>query len=332
MVLTELDSLSRVEERVKRSARNVYSEGLHRLTFQAMSTNCQVLCRCSDQSAVRDLFASVLSWVAQFEARYSRFIPDSIIGRINEAAGLHWVEIDPDTETLLNLCHQMNFFSRGAFDPTVLPLLRLWNWKAAQPVVPRDEAIEATRKIVGWRQVQRRSGAVFLPEPGMCLDLGGIGKEHAVDCVLTMARQRGINHVLVDFGQDVRVHGQPSEKHAWHVGLEDPKRPGHCWVGVAVTNHAVATSGDYTRHFVRDGRRYGHIIDPRTGYPVNNGILSVSVIAPQCTLAGILSTSAFILGAEAGLNLMSFYPGAEGCITTENNRWQTPKFYVHTTS
>jgi thiamine biosynthesis lipoprotein len=101
---------------------------------------------------------------------------------------------------------------------------------------------------------------------------------------------------------------------------------------VAVTRQAVATSGDYLRHFTAQGRRYGHILDPRDGQPVNNGLLSVSVIAPTCTQAGILSTTAFVLGARDGLNLVSLCPGAEACITTENGRQQTRRFHAYTTS
>src|SRR5205814_5918648 len=123
--------------------------------------------------------------------------------------------------------------------------------------------IKAARELVGWRKLQRRKGGIFLPQEGMCLDLGGIGKEYAVDRVLTLALERGMENVLVDFGQDVRVHGQPPEKGAWHIGLEDPKSLGNCWTGVAVNNHAVDTSGDYVRKFVHVGRRNGHILDAR---------------------------------------------------------------------
>jgi thiamine biosynthesis lipoprotein len=241
------------------------------------------------------------------------------------------VEIDSEAENLFKLCAEMVFFTRGVFDPTALPLIQLWNWKANPPVIPTDAQLEAARALCGWSKVQRRSGAIFLPHCGMCLDLGGIGKEYAVDCVTLLAGHRGIENVLVDFGQDVRVHGQPLEKGAWHIGLEDPQHPGSCWAGVAVTNHAVATSGDYLRHFTRDGRRYGHIIDPRNGMPVYNSCLSVSVIAPNCTVAGILSTTAFIFGPGEGLNLIGSYMGADGCITTDNTRYETRRFHEYVT-
>ena len=106
-------------------------------------------------------------------------------------------------------------------------------------------------------------------------------------------------------------------------------RPGDCWTGVAVNNHAVATSGDYVRNFTVAGRRYGHIIDPRNGYPTNNGCLAASIIAPNCTLAGILSTASFILGPKDGLNLISLCPGVEGAILTDKNRVHTRNFYAY---
>ena len=321
-----------VRARVAASARHTSAAGFYQLAFQAMNTACRVNFRCREAALARDFQAEVLQWVAAFEARCSRFIPDSLISRINAAAGEHWVEVDPETDNLFNLCQEMIFFTRGVFDPTALPLLRLWNWKSSPPVVPGAAAVQAARELVGWRRLQRRPGGIFLPRAGMCLDLGGIGKEYAVDRVLGLALERGITNVLVDFGQDVRVHGEPPERGAWHIGLQDPQHPARCWTGVAVTHHAVATSGDYLRHFVHEGRRYGHIIDPRTGCPVDNGTLAVSVIAPHCTFAGILSTTAFILGPAEGVDLLRRCPGVEGCVITSAARHQTPGFYAYVTS
>ena len=237
------------------------------------------------------------------------------------------MDIDSETERLLAFCHELVFFTRGAFDPTALPLIRLWNWKNHPPVIPNETQIQAARELVGWNKLQRRPGAVMLSRAGMSVDLGGIGKEYAVDCVMNLAGERGIRNVLVDFGQDVRALGVAVGRDSWHIGLEDANQPGKCWAGVKITNHAVATSGDYTRSFEYQGRRYGHIVDPRTGYPVNNGCRAVSVIAPSCTIAGILTTTAMILGAKDGLHLIESHLNAEGAITTENNRVYTRKFH-----
>jgi thiamine biosynthesis lipoprotein len=318
-----------VAARIGKTVHTTVERGMTRLTFNAMGTQCKVQFHGVTTSVAREFQNQVVAWVAQFEARYSRFIPDSLIGRINAGAGEHWVEIDPDTERLFGLCQELFFFTRGSFDPTALPLIRLWNWKAQPPVVPTADAIHAARELVGWNKVQRRPGAVFLPRAGMSIDLGGIGKEYAVDCVMNQAGERGIQNVLVDFGQDVRVRGHALDKEFWWIGLEDATHPGKCWAGVAVTDHAVATSGDYVRCFDVNGRRYSHIIDPRTGYPADSGCHAASVISPSCTIAGLLSTSAIILGAEEGLRLIEMHPGAAGAITTHNNKVYSRKFHEY---
>ena len=327
MVLTETtNSGPIVRERIWRSARRTVEANFHKLAFQAMSTDCRVHFQANDSRFANEFEDVVLDWVAFFEAKYSRFLPDSLISRINSAAGENWVDIDPETEALFNLCQELLFFTRGVFDPTALPLMRLWNWKAANPVIPTAAQINAALELVGWRKVARRPGGIFLPRAGMMIDLGGIGKEYAVDRVLTMGLERGIKNILVDFGQDVRVHGESPQKAPWCIGLENPGAVGKCWTSVLVNNHAVATSGDYLRHFVHAGRRYGHIVDPRDGYPASTGVLSVSVISPHCTFAGIVSTAAGILGPRHGLEMMSFCPGVEGAIITDNSRFQTKGF------
>jgi len=315
--------------RVMQSARMSVENGLHRLEFQAMSTACRINCHGAPPAAIREFQHDAVNWTAQFEARYSRFIPDSLIGRINAAAGEQWVDTDPETDRLFNLCQELFFFTRGSFDPTALPLIQLWNWKQRAPVIPDDRAIQTARALVGWNKIQRRPGGIFLPERGMALDLGGIGKEYAVDCVINMALQRGLTNVLVDFGQDVRVHGHAPDKKFWWIGLDDAVCPGKCWTGVAVTDHGVATSGDYLRNFQVNGRRYGHILDPRTGYPAYNDCRAVSVIAPSCTIAGLLSTSVCILGPKEGMQIIELHPGAAGAVTTETTKLYSRKFHEY---
>ena len=326
MVLTET---SIIRDRVRQSAVIREDKGLSILTFHAMGTRCRVSLVEPSRSAANSYLDHLLNWVADFEASYSRFIDSSLISQINAAAGREWVEVDPETDRLLAMCAEFVFFTKGAFDPTTLPLIRLWNWRANPPTIPTDDAISAAKELVGWNKVQRKPGAIHLPRAGMCLDLGGIGKEYAVDMTISLAAQYGVEHLLVDFGHDIRTQGRPAGLPAWHIGLEDPKAPGTCWASVAATHHAVASSGDYLRCYLHEGRRYGHIIDPRTGYPVNNGCLAVNVVAPSCTVAGILSTTAFILGPHQGFQLINGHYGASGAILTEQANYITPRFNEH---
>jgi thiamine biosynthesis lipoprotein len=321
-----VNSADQVHQRILASVREIDTDAGRKLGFQAMGTWCQITFTSPTPPVGKAFATAALRWVAEFEARYSRFIPDSLISRINAAAGRDWVELDAEADRIFSLCGELVFFARGAFDPTALPLIALWNWKADPPVIPSDEAIRAARELVGWDKVQHHLGAIFLPVAGMCLDLGGIGKEYAVDCAVALAQQHGIANVLVDFGQDIRAMCQPPKQEAWFVGLEDPAHPGNCWAGTAIRNMAVASSGDYLRCFHANGRRYGHIFDPRSGYPVENGCRSVTVIAPSCTVAGVLSTTGFVVGAQEGINLIEGYQGAEGCILTQKSRFETRRF------
>ncbi len=328
MVLTSPN----VHDRIRASAKLTARGDRRDLEFHAMATRCRVSFS-ADATLAKTFSEAVLQWVADFEATYSRFLPDSLISRINDSAGLHWVEIDPETQRIIALCDEAHFLTRGIFDPTALPLIQLWNWKTNPPVIPDDGQISAAMQLVGWRKVQRAPGKIFLPSPGMSIDLGGIGKEYAVDRVAHLATQHGITSALVDFGQDIFALGLPTDgRPAWHIGLEDPKQPGKCWAGLAARNQAVASSGDYVRRFEVNGKRYGHILDVRTGRPVANGCLAVSVIAPTCTVAGLFSTAAFVLGPEEGIRLMEATPNVNGCITSEHGRTHTRRFYEYVVS
>ncbi len=306
---------------------------LRRLRFRAMATDCELQYTAPGGDAQAAGFASAAEgWVHAFEARYSRFQPGSLVSRINDAAGREWVAIDAEMEALLSMCDTLHFMTRGILDPSSLPLLRIWNWKAVPPAVPERAAIAEALRLTGWAKVLREPGRVFLPQRGMGLDFGGFGKEYAVDIVSLIAREHGIAACLVDFGHDIRAAGAPPGKPAWHVGLEDPMKPGTWWSSVGLSGKSIASSGDYIRCFMIGGKRYGHIVDPRTGWPVANGCVQSTVIADTCLQAGMLSTSAFILGVEGGLELIRTCPGAEGILLTEKERAQTRGFFNYVAS
>jgi thiamine biosynthesis lipoprotein len=322
-------AFERVWTRVASSVRHGVVPAGRKVSFQAMGTACQVVFGAPTQAAGDAFVSAAVRWLAQFEARYSRFVPESLVSRINAGAGRTAVELGPESAHLLALCGQLVFVTGGAFDPTSLPLVELWDWKRGQ--VPSDAQVREAHARVGWGKVQLEPGRVFLTEPGMGLDLGGMGKEYAVDRLVQLAQAHGIGSALVDLGQDLRALGRPADKPAWHIGLEDPRQAGSCWTGVAALDRAVATSGDYLRRFEAGGRRYGHILDPRTGCPVCNGCLAVSVLAPECLLAGILSTSAFILGPREGMALIERHYDTAGCIITENQHYESRQFRQYAT-
>ena len=298
------------------------------LRWPALGTQCEVQYVCRDNPAAKAFEAAVTDWVSAFEAKYSRFRPDSLVSRINAAAGAGWVAVDAEMERFLDLCQSLYGLTQGLLDVTVLPLMRLWNYKAAVPRVPSRLEIAAALRLVGWKKVERAPGRVRLPEAGMALDFGGWGKEYAVDVVADIARDHGIAAALVDFGHDLHAIGAAPGKPGWHIGLEDPARPGvACWGSLALANRSVASSGDYLRGFTANGVRYGHIVDPRTGYPVAHGARQVTVIASTCLQAGALATTAFIMDPAAGVRFIQESMGAEGCILAAGARHQTRGFF-----
>jgi len=302
---------------------------MYDLQFKAMGTDCRIRFTAVDKGQAVQLTRESVAWVARFESRYSRFRDDSLIAFVNKRAGDDWIEIDDEFESLLNLCDELMFLSEGVLDPTSLPLITLWDYRRKHQTLPSEAEVEAARALVGWQKVERRSGAVRLPTRGMSLDLGGFGKEYAVDQVAGIAVSLGIQNMMVDFGRDIRVMGAPPTRPAWHIALEDPQRPGQHWTSLALSNAGVASSGDYRRFFEYQGDRFGHILDPRNGRPVSNATLSVSVIASSCLEAGVLSTSAFVFGIEGGLRLIESGFGTEGCLVMENQTHQTSKFYEY---
>ena len=316
-----------VEKRTNSSVVFNPSNQINVVSFHALGTNCTLKFTSDDSHVSKDFVNHVLNWTIKFESRYSRFLDGSLVDIINKNAGIAPVETNEDDDNLFSVCNEMHFFTKGVFDPTSLPLLNIWNWKSKNPVIPNESLIESAKNLVNWNKVERKLGSFFLPHKGMKLDLGGIGKEYAVDQIVKIAVLKfGIKDLMIDLGQDVFALGAPSQKPAWHIGLDDAFNPGNCWAGVAINNSAVASSGDYLRFFKLDGIRYSHIVDVRTGYPVRNDCRSVTVVSPSCVMAGILSTTAFILGVEKGLDLIESYYRAEGCVTTEKYRAKTSKF------
>ncbi len=301
---------------------------LRQRRWSALGTECLIQYATDEAVAGERFEAAAVAWVESFEAKYSRYRPDSLVSRINAAAGRHWVEVDEEADRLLDICAAIHRLSAGLLDATALPLMRLWDYKAPVPRLPSASEIEAARGLVGWAKVQRTPGGIFLPVPGMAIDLGGWGKEYAVDMVAELARRFGMASALIDFGHDLRAVGAAPGKPAWHIGLEDPFAPGEsCWGSLALLDRGVASSGDYRRSFTLNGVRYGHILDPRTGRPVAHGARQVTVIAPSCVQAGVLSTTAFILPPPEGIKFIQDTVGAEGCIVTADARYQTRGFF-----
>lgn len=261
--------------------------------FRAMASPCEVLLRDVPAAQARAVVDVVMDEAVRIEHKFSRYRQDNIVYRLNHADGAA-VPVDDETSRLLDYADTCWKLSDGLFDITSGVLRQAWTFDGSDRV-PTPQQVSALLGRLGWPRVVRREGQVQMPA-GMELDFGGIGKEYAVDRALQRARDQSSSPVLVNFGGDIAAWCGNAEP--WQVGLEglgDGKLAGR----FSLSNGALATSGDSRRYLLRDGVRYSHVLNPVTGWPVEDAPHSVTVFAAQCTLAGMLATLALLRGAQA---------------------------------
>lgn len=283
------------------------------MAFTAMASPCEILLDGRDERALRRAVQAAIDEVRRIESKYSRYLPASVVSRINTAAGgPQAVAVDEETATLLDFAGELWRLGEGRFDITSGVLRRAWDFKAAR--LPGAGELAALLPLVGWGQVEWAGGQIRLPRAGMEIDFGGFGKEYAADRAAGVLQQHGVAHALVNLGGDIHVlgpRGLPElAGQAWQVAVQHPRPAPGAGLGagddgqaavlasIPVLRGGLATSGDYERFFVHQGVRYCHILDPRTGWPVAHW-QSVSVLAANTTAAGALSTLAMLQGEGA---------------------------------
>jgi thiamine biosynthesis lipoprotein len=264
-----------------------------------MASRCEVRLYAPDAQTARAWADAAIAEVKRIEAKYSRYRDDSTTTAINRAAGGEPVRVDTETAGLIDFGAALHAQSGGRFDLTSGVLRRVWDFKAER--VPSQHEIDSVLPLIGWSRVEWHDGAVRLPAPGMEIDFGGIGKEYAADRAGAMLLERGAVHGLVNLGGDVRVIGPAPDGAPWRIAVQDPRgKPGATVARLDVASGAMATSGDYERYFVVDGRRYCHVMDPRSGWPVD-AWQSVSVVAPLAVAAGACATIAMLHPVDEAL-------------------------------
>ncbi len=251
----------------------------------------------------------------RIEMKFSRYRESSVISEINRDAGRTPVAVDRETEQLVLFALDLARITGGRFDPTVGVLRRVWDFRAGR--IPSAGEIEALLPLVDASAVSVQDRTVFLRRAGMELDLGGVGKEYAVDRAAETLESEGISVAVVDFAGDVRTLGMRGDGRPWCIGVVDPEDTRRCRFAVrTVGSSGIATSGTYERGFVREGRRYHHLLDATTGWPAQ-GLSSVTVVDGTAFRAGRFATAAFLLGPEAGLALLEKTKAIEGALITE---------------
>jgi len=269
--------------------------------FRAMASPCEILIDTDDEPLARRLGVQARDEALRIEKKFSRYRDDNVIHRINHANGSP-VEVDDETAALLDYADTCWQLSEGQFDITSGVLRRAWHFDGSDRV-PDESAVAALLPLVGWSRVRWVKPVLTMPA-GMEIDFGGLGKEYAVDrCAHLLAADTAAS-LLVNFGGDLMCTGPRRDGHGWIIGVENPEGITDVCTAAREANlvfelkrAGIATSGDARRFVLRHGRRYGHILDPHTGWPVVGAPRSVTVVANTCTEAGILATLAMLRGA-----------------------------------
>jgi thiamine biosynthesis lipoprotein len=263
--------------------------------FKAMASPCEVLLDTRDLQQARCMgqIAATEAW--RIEHKYSRYRDDSVVTALNRSAGRP-VPVDPETSLLLEFAARCHELSDGAFDITSGVLRRAWRFDGSARV-PDAAQVAALLRHVGFDRLVFADGKLVVP-PGMELDFGGIGKEYAVDRALALIAAQFDGAVLVNFGGDIAAN-RASEDGPWQVGVERPDAHGQARLLLDFSRGGLATSGDTHRFFEHAGKRYGHILDVRTGWPIQGAPRSVTVAAGSCVEAGMIATLAMLQGADA---------------------------------
>lgn len=271
--------------------------GYFKGAFVAMGSPCEVLCEAESDTVAADLLDVVAGEAWRIEDKFSRYRPGNIVDRINCSDG-EPVEVDDETAGLLDFAAALYKMSDGRFDITSGALRKAWVFDGSDRV-PDDSLIRTILQTVGWDKVQWKRPTLIL-QPGMQIDLGGIGKEYAVDKAAALASDRSDAPLLVNFGGDVVANGAPQDSTGWQVGIETLDTNVHKAERlIRLSQGGLATSGDARRYLLRDGIRYAHILDPTTGWPVAEAPRAVTVAADTCTMAGMLATLAMLEGPRA---------------------------------
>jgi thiamine biosynthesis lipoprotein len=287
----------------------------------AMGATLRLTAWTSDQSGVQAAFDEVFAEFERLEKLMSTWVLESDVSRINQAAGVRPVKVSAEVREVLGTARQISEWTGGKFDVTFGALSGLWKFDHDQDnVIPDMREITRRLPLIDYRAIQIHddAGTVMLARKGMSIHLGGIGKGYAIDRAAKILRRRGFRDFLIQSGGDIYAAGLKDGR-PWRLGIQDPRGPANrSFAELDLSDGTFSTSGDYERFFLKDGRRYHHILDPAKGEPARAS-RSVTIVANLAVIADGLSTGVFILGPDAGMALIERLADVEGVIVSDKN-------------
>ncbi len=275
-------------------------------TRVALGTVCTITLY---DGGTQEVYDTLFLRLDEIEAAMSVNIQESEISRVNALSGLEKVSVTQDTYNVLKTALEYADLTNGAFNPAIGPLVKIWAIGTDNPRVPTSDEITEAINLSNYKHVllSEHNGEydVFLEQKGMALDLGGIAKGYAADEVSKILFEMGVERAIIDLGGNIYAFGEKENKDPWRVGIKNPfNSTGNPAIRLDIKSTSVVTSGVYERFFEQNGKRYHHLFDSSTGLPVNNGIMSVSIVTQSSMLADVLSTAVFVLGKDDGMQLL----------------------------
>jgi thiamine biosynthesis lipoprotein len=283
-------------------------------TAEKIGTFVQVTVITTDENQAEAAFKGVFEEFDRVNNLMSAYHDDSELAKVNRASGIKPVVVSPALVNILEISREYSRKTGGEFDVTIGPVLRLWGFYRNKGHLPSERELREAVSKVGWRDlaVDKAISSVFLAKKGMALDLGAIAKGYAIDLAAGRLRRMGIKNAMINAGGNVYAIGD-KDGAGWNIGIRHPQKE-NIFATLHIKDIAVATSGCYERFFDLAGKRFCHIIDAHTGLPIDNGILSVTIIAKSATDADAMSTSVMLLGPDEGFRLLEKSAGIEGLI------------------
>ncbi|NMA73695.1 MAG: FAD:protein FMN transferase [Bacteroidales bacterium] len=266
-----------------------------------------------------------------FNHSLSPFDSTSVISKVNRNED---VELDDYFITIFNRSMEISELTDGAFDITVSPFVNAWGFGFQNEVFPDSTTIDSLLAFTGYEKIELNSeNEIVKKDPRITLNASAIAKGYAVDIIADFLTSKGIENFMVEIGGEIITKGVNANKENWRIGINKPVEDslsikGDLQLILELKDNAVATSGNYRNYYYRDGIRYAHTIDPRTGYPVQHEILSATIVAPDCMTADAIATSCMVMGLDRSKNLLNSLAGVEGCIIYLNENGEIVEFFT----
>jgi thiamine biosynthesis lipoprotein len=300
---------------------------LHSRVTKLMGNRFEFSVVSDDQQVAHHFIDLAIAEVTRIEALLSTFKDDSLTSMVNAAAGMHPVKVNKEFFDLVYRSIKISSLTQGAFDLSYGSIdKRFWNFDTNMTALPDEAAAKRSVRLINFRNIilDEEEQTVFLKEKGMRIGFGGIGKGYAADRAKMILEKNGVKSGVVNAAGDLVTWGNHPDGRPWTVGLADPDSKRHHFSQLAIGNMAVATSGDYEKFVVINGKKYAHTIDPKTGFPVS-GIKSVTIVCPSAELADAMATPVMVMGVRAGLHLINQMKQIACIIVDENDRVFTSK-------